>query len=38
MKIGLIVDHPVVERDPEVVTTSSRQQTGEAPEIIETCQ
>ena len=36
--IGLIVDHPVVERDPEVVTTSSGQQTGEAPEIIETCQ
>ena len=36
--IGLGVDPPAVERDPEVVTTSSGQQTGEAPEIIETCQ
>ena len=36
--IGLGVDPPVVERDPEVVITSSVQQTGEAPEIIETCQ
>ena len=36
--IGLGVDPPVVERDPEVVVTSSGQQTGEAPEIIETCQ
>ena len=36
--IGLGVDPPVVERDPEVVTTSYVQQTGEAPEIIVTCQ
>ena len=36
--IGLGVDPPDVERDPEVVRTSSGQQTGEAPEIIETCQ
>ena len=36
--IGLGVDPPAVERDPEVVTTSFGQQTGEAPEIIETCQ
>ena len=36
--IGLGVDPPAVERDPEVVLTSSGQQTGEAPEIIETCQ
>ena len=36
--IGLGVDPPDVERDPEVVITSSAQQTGEAPEIIETCQ
>ena len=34
--IGLIIDHPVVKRDPEVVTTSFGQ-TGIAPEIIETC-
>ena len=34
--IGLIIDHPVVKRDPEVVTTSFGQ-TGNAPEIIETC-
>ena len=36
--IGLGVDLPGVKRDPEVVITSSGQQTGEAPEIIETCQ
>ena len=36
--IGLGVDPPVVIRNPEVVTTSSGQQNGEAPEIIETCQ
>ena len=35
--IGLIIDHPVVKRDPEVVTTSFGQ-TGNAPEIIETCE
>ena len=35
--IGLIVDHPVVKRDPEVVKTSFGQ-TGNAPEIIETCE
>ena len=35
--IGLGVDPPAVERDPEVVITNSSQ-TGEAPEIIETCQ
>ena len=35
--IGLIVDHPVVKRDPDVVITSL-EQTGNAPEIIETCQ
>ena len=34
--IGLIIDHPVVKRDPEVVTTSFGQ-TGNATEIIETC-
>ena len=34
--IGLIIDHPVVKRDPEMVTTSF-EQTGNAPEIIETC-
>ena len=34
--IGLIIDHPVVKRDPEIVTTSF-EQTGNAPEIIETC-
>ena len=34
--IGLIVDHPVVKRDPEVVTTDSSF-TGNAPEITETC-
>ena len=36
--IGLGIDPPVVERDPEVVLTNSGQKTGEAPEIIETCQ
>ena len=36
--IGLIVDPPIVKRDPDVVVTSSGQQTGNAPEIIETCQ
>ena len=36
--IGLGVDPPIVKRDPEVVRTSSVQQTGNAPEIIETCQ
>ena len=35
--IGLIVDHPVVKRDPEMITTSF-EQTGNAPEIIETCE
>ena len=36
--IGLIVDPPIVKRDPDEVVTSSGQQTGNAPEIIETCQ
>ena len=36
--IGLIVDHPVVKRDPEDIITSSGEQTGDAPEIVETCQ
>ena len=35
--IGLIVVHPVIKRDPDVVITSLNQ-TGNAPEIIETCQ
>ena len=35
--IGLIVDYPVIKRDPDVVITSL-EQTGNAPEIIETCQ
>ena len=35
--IGLGVDPPLVERDPEVVKTSYGQ-TGNAPEIVETCQ
>ena len=35
--IGLGVDPPVVERDPEVVKTSYGQ-AGNAPEIVETCQ
>ena len=35
--IGLIVDHPVVKRDPDVVITSLNQ-TGNAPEVVETCQ
>ena len=34
--IGLIVDHPVVKRDPEAVTTDLNY-TGNTPEIIETC-
>ena len=32
----MIIDHPVVKRNPEVVTTSFGQ-TGNAPEIIKTC-
>ena len=36
--IGLIVDHPGVKREPEVVVTSSVRQSGDAPEIVETCQ
>ena len=36
--IGLGVDPPVVKRDPDVVRTNSVQQSGNAPEIIETCQ
>ena len=36
--IGLIIDPPIVKRDPDVVNTSSGQQTGNAPEIVETCQ
>ena len=36
--IGLGVDPPIVDRDPDEVVTSSGQQTGNAPEIIETCQ
>ena len=36
--IGLIVDHPGVMREPEVIVTSSARQSGDAPEIIETCQ
>ena len=35
--IGLGVDPPVVERDPDAVRTSYGQ-TGNAPEIVETCQ
>ena len=35
--IGLVIDHLVVKRDPEVVTTSFGQ-TGNSPEIIETCE
>ena len=35
--IGLIIDHPVVINDPDVVRTSPGQ-TGDAPEIVETCQ
>ena len=35
--IGLIVDHPVVVRDPDIVRTSPGQ-TGDAPEIVEICQ
>ena len=35
--IGLIIDPPIVKRDPAVVITSSGQ-TGNAPEIVETCQ
>jgi len=35
--IGLIIDHPVVKRDPEVVATNFGR-TGNAPEIIETCE
>ena len=36
--IGLIIDPPIVKRDPDVVNTSSGQQTGNALEIVETCQ
>ena len=36
--IGLIIDHPGVRREPEVVVTSSARQSGDAPEIVETCQ
>ena len=36
--IGLIIDPPIVKRDPDVVSTSAGQQTGNAPEIVETCQ
>ena len=36
--IGLGVDPPLVDRDPKEVITSSGQQTGDAPVIIETCQ
>ena len=36
--IGLIVDHPVVTREPDMVLTSSAQLSGNAPEIIERCQ
>ena len=36
--IGLIIDPPIVKRDPDVVNTSSTLETGNAPEIIETCQ
>ena len=35
--IGLGVDPPIVDRDPDEVVTSSGQQTGNAPEIIEIC-
>ena len=35
--IGLVIEPPVVERDPEVVRTIYGQ-TGNAPEIVETCQ
>ena len=38
MVIGLIIDPPIVKRDPAVVITSSGQQTGNAPEIVETFQ
>ena len=36
--IGLGIYPPVVQRDPDVVRTDSVRQTGDAPEIIETCQ
>ena len=36
--IGLIIDPPIVKRDPDVVNTSSGRQTGNAPEIVEMCQ
>ena len=37
MVIGLTIDPPIVKRDPDVVNTSSGLQTGNAPEIVETC-
>ena len=36
--IGLIIDLPIVKRDPNEVVTSSVQPIGNAPEIIEICQ
>ena len=36
--IGLIIDPPVVKRDPDKVVTTSVQPIGNAPEIIEICQ
>ena len=36
--VGLILDPPYVKRDPDMVKTSSAQQTGNAPVIVETCQ
>ena len=35
--VGLVINLPAVEKDPEVVITSY-EQVGEAPDIIETCQ
>ena len=36
--IGLIIDPPIVKRDPNEVVTSSVQPIGNAPEIVEICQ
>ena len=36
--IGLIIDPPIVKRDPNEAVTSSVQPIGNAPEIVEICQ
>ena len=36
--IGLIIDPPIVKKDPAVVATKFVEQIGDAPEIVETCQ